>query len=70
MLFICSVSAQEQKQKQSILILTNKPTSKSGTKILNFIMQADTSFIESIQIYGYCDDRGYVTITTNYLKSV
>ena len=26
--------------------------------ILNFIIQADTSKIESIQIYGYCDDRG------------
>jgi outer membrane protein OmpA-like peptidoglycan-associated protein len=26
--------------------------------ILNFIIQADTSTIESIQIYGYCDDRG------------
>lgn len=26
--------------------------------ILDFIIQADTSKIESIQIYGYCDDRG------------
>jgi outer membrane protein OmpA-like peptidoglycan-associated protein len=26
--------------------------------ILDFIIQADTSEIESIQIYGYCDDRG------------
>lgn len=26
--------------------------------ILNFIIQTDTSKIESIQIYGYCDDRG------------
>lgn len=26
--------------------------------IRNFIIQTDTSKIESIQIYGYCDDRG------------
>ena len=26
--------------------------------ILDFIIKADTSLIESIQIYGYCDDRG------------
>jgi outer membrane protein OmpA-like peptidoglycan-associated protein len=26
--------------------------------ILDFIIQADTSQIESVQIYGYCDDRG------------
>lgn len=26
--------------------------------ILDFIIQADTSKIESVQIYGYCDDRG------------
>jgi outer membrane protein OmpA-like peptidoglycan-associated protein len=27
-------------------------------RILDFIKKADTSKIESIQIYGYCDDRG------------
>jgi outer membrane protein OmpA-like peptidoglycan-associated protein len=27
-------------------------------KILEFVKKADTSKIESIQIYGYCDDRG------------
>ena len=26
--------------------------------ILDFVIKADTSKIESIQIYGYCDDRG------------
>jgi outer membrane protein OmpA-like peptidoglycan-associated protein len=26
--------------------------------IVDFIIQADTTLIESIQIYGYCDDRG------------
>jgi outer membrane protein OmpA-like peptidoglycan-associated protein len=26
--------------------------------ILDFVLQADTSKIESVQIYGYCDDRG------------
>lgn len=26
--------------------------------IINFVIRSDTSKIESIQIYGYCDDRG------------
>jgi outer membrane protein OmpA-like peptidoglycan-associated protein len=26
--------------------------------IWDFVLQSDTTQIESIQIYGYCDDRG------------
>ena len=35
--------------------------------ILDFMIKADTSSIESIQIYGYCDDRG--TADYNYKLS-
>jgi outer membrane protein OmpA-like peptidoglycan-associated protein len=59
MLFICSVSAQEQKT-ETVYFDFDKSNlhPNQELRILNFIMQADTSFIESIQIYGYCDDRG------------
>jgi outer membrane protein OmpA-like peptidoglycan-associated protein len=30
----------------------------NNKKILDFMIRVDTSSIESIQIYGYCDDRG------------
>jgi outer membrane protein OmpA-like peptidoglycan-associated protein len=30
----------------------------NNNTILDFIAKADTSKIESVQIYGYCDDRG------------
>jgi outer membrane protein OmpA-like peptidoglycan-associated protein len=32
--------------------------SKQQQTIIDFIIKADTSKIESVQIYGYCDDRG------------
>jgi hypothetical protein len=36
----------------------------TATKILDFMI--DTSSIESIQIYGYCDDRGTADYKLNY----
>lgn len=32
--------------------------SQQEQNILDFVLKADTTTIESIQIYGYCDDRG------------
>mgnify|MGYP003644792544 CR=1 FL=1 len=32
--------------------------SQQEQAILDFVIKADTTVIESIQIYGYCDDRG------------
>jgi outer membrane protein OmpA-like peptidoglycan-associated protein len=39
----------------------------TATKNLRFYDKVDTSSIESIQIYGYCDDRG--TADYNYKLS-
>jgi outer membrane protein OmpA-like peptidoglycan-associated protein len=39
----------------------------NNKKILDFMIRVDTSSIESIQIYGYCDDRG--TADYNYKLS-
>lgn len=33
-------------------------TNKQKTVVSNFIKNLDTSTVQSIQIYGYCDDRG------------
>lgn len=41
--------------------------SEQEQMILDFIIKVDTSRIESIQIYGYCDDRG--TADYNYKLS-
>ena len=42
-------------------------TDQQQKNILEFMIKADTSTIESIQIYGYCDDRG--TADYNYKLS-
>jgi outer membrane protein OmpA-like peptidoglycan-associated protein len=58
-LFICSASAQEQKTETVYFDFDKSHLhKKQELKILSFIITSDTSSIESIQIYGYCDDRG------------
>jgi outer membrane protein OmpA-like peptidoglycan-associated protein len=59
MLFFCGLSAQGKKV-ETIYFDFDKYTidkEQEGT-ILDFITKTDTSSIESVQIYGYCDDRG------------
>jgi outer membrane protein OmpA-like peptidoglycan-associated protein len=58
-LIFCILSAQEQKVG-TVYFEFDKynlyPDQEQA--IVDFIIQADTTLIESIQIYGYCDDRG------------
>lgn len=57
--FIFNLSAQ-QKPIETIYFDFDKfdLTERQTEVITNFIKTIDTSKIESIQIYGYCDDRG------------
>jgi hypothetical protein len=41
----------------------------NNNKILDFMIRVDTSSIESIQIYGYCD-RELLIIIINYRNKV
>lgn len=59
LLFIYNLSAQ-QKPIESIYFDFDKYTlSNQQTKvIIDFVKNIDATKIESVQIYGYCDDRG------------
>ncbi|MWB93744.1 OmpA family protein [Flavobacterium sp. GA093] len=59
LLFICNLSAQ-QKPVETIYFDFDKYdlSEKQTNVIVDFIKTIDTSKVESIQIYGYCDDRG------------
>jgi outer membrane protein OmpA-like peptidoglycan-associated protein len=59
LLCICNLSAQ-QKPVETIYFDFDKYdlTDKQTGVITDFIKTIDTSKVESIQIYGYCDDRG------------
>lgn len=53
------LSAQEKKVETVYFDFDKYSLEKQQEEtILDFIIKADTSLIESIQIYGYCDDRG------------
>ena len=53
------LSAQEKKIETVYFNFNKHDIDRSqALKILDFIKKNDTSKIESIQIYGYCDDRG------------
>lgn len=59
LLFTCTVSAQEE-TVYSIYFEFDKYNldDKQGNNVVAFIKAIDTTRIESIQIFGYCDDRG------------
>lgn len=59
LLFIYNLSAQ-QKPIETIYFDFDKYTlSTQQTKVItDFVKNIDTAKIESVQIYGYCDDRG------------
>jgi outer membrane protein OmpA-like peptidoglycan-associated protein len=74
-LFFGSLSAQE-KTAQTVYFefdkySLNDPQIKT---IVDFVKELDTTKIESIQIYGYCDDRGdndyNFELSTNRVKTV
>ncbi|MFB9078040.1 OmpA family protein [Flavobacterium procerum] len=58
-LFFCTVSAQ-QKPVQTLYFEFDRfdLTSSQKKAVVDFIKNIDTAKVESIQIYGYCDDRG------------
>jgi outer membrane protein OmpA-like peptidoglycan-associated protein len=59
LLFIYNISAQ-QKPIETIYFDFDKYilTSQQTKVIIDFVKKLDTTKIESIQVYGYCDDRG------------
>lgn len=58
-LFASFLSAQEKKAETVYFAFDKYHLNKQQEQlILDFVIKADTSKIESIQIYGYCDDRG------------
>ena len=67
-LFFSYLSAQE-KPVETIYFEFNKFSLHNNyrEKLVDFIKKLDSSKVESIQIYGYCDDRG--TNDYNYLLS-
>lgn len=61
LLFFCYgfLSAQERTTETAYFEFNKYSLQKNQAQnILNFAKQVDTTAIESIQIYGYCDDRG------------
>lgn len=58
-LFASSLSAQKKSVETVYFDFDKYTLSQEQTTIISsFIQDIDTSKIESIQIYGYCDDRG------------
>lgn len=59
-LFYCSyLSAQEKTMETTYFEFNKYHLQKNQIQtLLDFVKKMDTSTIESVQIYGYCDDRG------------
>lgn len=59
LLFFANLSAQEE-VVNSVYFEFDKYNlnEKQGNDVVNFIKTIDSTRIETIQIYGYCDDRG------------
>lgn len=57
--FIFNLSAQKKPVETVYFDFDKYDLTEQQTKVVvNFIKTIDTSKIESVQIYGYCDDRG------------
>ncbi|MCW2117934.1 OmpA family protein [Flavobacterium sp. 7A] len=58
--FVFNLLSAQEKRIETIYFNFDKYdiNRKQAITILDFIKENDTSKIESIQIYGYCDDRG------------
>jgi outer membrane protein OmpA-like peptidoglycan-associated protein len=56
--FIVSGSFAQGKMMQSVFFEFDKYTLANQQEIVEFVQKLDTSQIQSVQIYGYCDDRG------------
>lgn len=59
LLFFGTISAQEKVVQTTYFELNKHNLYNQQTQdVVNFIKKIDTTKIESIQIFGYCDDRG------------
>jgi outer membrane protein OmpA-like peptidoglycan-associated protein len=60
MFFISLASIAQEEVIQSVYFEFNKSIldQKQALEVLNFIKNIDSSRIENIHLYGYCDDRG------------
>lgn len=59
LLFFCSLSAQTKTAETVYFGFDKSKLDNHQIQIIvNFIKTVDTTNVESIQIYGYCDDRG------------
>lgn len=59
LLFLGTVSAQEKAVQTTYFELNkHKLYNQQTQEVVSFIKKIDSTKIESIQIYGYCDDRG------------
>ena len=56
--FIVTCSFAQGKIMQSVFFEFDKYTLVNQQEIIEFTQKLDTSQIQSVQIYGYCDDRG------------
>ncbi len=72
----CFSFAQEEEEVHSIFFEFDKYNLKEeqSDAVVNFVTKIDTSRIESVQIFGYCDDRGKdaynFTLSTNRANTV
>ena len=76
-LFFTLISfAQEEEEVHSIFFEFDKYNLKEeqANAVVTFVSKIDTTRIESIQIFGYCDDRGKdaynYTLSTNRANTV
>ena len=68
LLFLCYASAQEKPVETVYFAFDEHDLDDDQIQnIVTYIQNIDTNSIESIQIYGYCDDRG--TSDYNYILS-
>ena len=76
LLFSVVSFAQEDEEVHSIFFEFNKYNLKEeqANAVVAFVSKIDTSRIESVQIFGYCDDRGKdaynYTLSTNRANTV
>lgn len=76
LLISASIFAQEDEEVHSIFFEFDKFSLKEeqADAVVAFVSKIDTSRIESVQIFGYCDDRGKdaynYTLSTNRANTV
>ncbi|MGK4566506.1 OmpA family protein [Flavobacterium sp. 3HN19-14] len=59
-LLVCGMAFAQEEVVQSVYFQFDKATldEKQATEVISFIRKTDSTRIESVQIFGYCDDIG------------